>query len=80
MTIDLHGYNVEETTSMVLNALFHFENDPFDSVLKIITGKGSGAVKLTVLNLLDEENWIYHDQGHSIAIFRSENFLDEFEE
>ena len=44
MTIDLHGFNVEEATATLINALFSFRLDKYDNKLEIITGNGQGII------------------------------------
>ncbi|MBU4690681.1 Smr/MutS family protein [Mycoplasma sp. ES3157-GEN-MYC] len=57
-SIDLHGFSVEEATSRILLALQYAEEQDYD-YLDIITGHGTGAMKVTVENLLNEENYDY---------------------
>lgn len=74
MTIDLHGFNVEEATATLINALFSFRLDKYDNKLEIITGNGQGIIWSTVLDLLDEERIFYQTTAfYKIIIFKSDN-------
>lgn len=72
MTIDLHGFNIEEATATLTNALFSFDCDKYEKVLKIICGKGQGIIELTVLNLLDKDGWVYIKNGCEVIVYKDE--------
>lgn len=59
MELDLHGLNVEEATIQILTTLFSFDNDEFSYELTVITGHGTSAMKITLLNIIDEESYKY---------------------
>lgn len=59
MELDLHGLNVEEATIQILTTLFSFDNDEFSYELTVITGNGTSAMKITLLNIIDEESHKY---------------------
>ena len=75
MTIDLHGFNVEQTLSELSLAIFSFQHDEYEQQLEIITGKGQKVVLLTTLDYLDEEGIYYHldDRRHRVIIYKHEN-------
>ncbi len=56
MTLDLHGLNVEEATSKITLELFSFKNNEYETELKVITGKGTGTLQITFLDLMDQED------------------------
>lgn len=72
MNIDLHGLNVEEATAVLMNALFSFSSS-FDYKLEIITGKGEGILKMTVLNILDDEGYEYKSEEGRVIVYKSED-------
>ncbi|WP_051630133.1 Smr/MutS family protein [Mycoplasma simbae] len=53
--IDLHGYNVEQAISRIILGMLNAQDQGYDNVL-IITGNGTGAMKLTVEEYLTSEN------------------------
>ncbi|MGL6125386.1 MAG: Smr/MutS family protein [Metamycoplasmataceae bacterium] len=55
MKLDLHGFSVEEATAQITMAFFSFKNNEYETELTIITGKGTGAMQTTFLNLIEEE-------------------------
>ncbi|QJG66799.1 Smr/MutS family protein [Mycoplasma phocoenae] len=76
--IDLHGLDIQEVTSKVLNAIYSLNNSNDDSV-ELITGKGTGALKLRVEELLDEEgvDWDYYNaDGTSFIVYKT--YDDEY--
>ncbi|RMA79075.1 Smr domain-containing protein [Metamycoplasma subdolum] len=66
--IDLHGLSVSQATAKVLNALFEFNEDSYLDFLDIMVGNGTGALKLQVETLLEEEGYsfTYLNQTHSL--------------
>ena len=75
MTIDLHGFNVEQTVAQLAHAIFSFQHDQYEQQLEIITGRGQKVVFETTLDYLDEEGIYYHldDRCHRIIIYKHEN-------
>ncbi|MBU4691207.1 Smr/MutS family protein [Mycoplasma zalophi] len=74
--IDLHGYTVQKATAAVLNALFEFNNDDYTRSLEIITGNGTGSLKLLVADILDKEGyyWKYNNsQQSSIIVLKNKS-------
>ncbi|MCU4117425.1 Smr/MutS family protein [Mycoplasma zalophi] len=72
--IDLHGYTVQKATASVLNALFEFDNNDYEHSLEIITGNGTGSLKLLVADILDKEGyyWRYNNlQQSSIIVLKN---------
>ncbi|QJR44423.1 Smr/MutS family protein [Mycoplasma miroungirhinis] len=72
--IDLHGYNITKATAAVLNALFEFDNNSYENSLEIITGNGTGSLKLLVSDILDKEGyyWKYNNsQQSSILVLKN---------
>ncbi len=57
MELDLHGLSVEEATSKILLELMSFTSNEYETELLVITGRGTGAMQTTFLNMMDE----YHD-------------------
>lgn len=76
--IDLHGYNIDEATAKLMSALFSFDNDHYARTLKIICGRGSGAIKNRVLTILDQEDRKYIARDVEVIIFKNDN-NDEFD-
>ncbi|MGP1451267.1 MAG: Smr/MutS family protein [Metamycoplasmataceae bacterium] len=75
--INLHYLNVNEATPIIYNSLLEFKNDNFIYELNIITGKGTGALKLTVLEILDKDfpnlKYIEQNNGGSILVRKFNN-------
>ncbi len=59
MKLDLHGLNVEEATSKITLGLFSFIQDDYETELTVITGKGTGTIQTTFLNLMEEEDSLF---------------------
>ncbi len=87
MTLDLHGYTVEEATSQILVALISFDAS-WESELVIITGKGMNFIMNATLNLLDEEQRVYEVREAKVIVYKnfkrpddkfeiSSNWIDE---
>ncbi|VEU60832.1 Smr domain-containing protein [Mycoplasmopsis bovigenitalium] len=57
--IDLHGNNVEQAISKLILGLFQAKEQDYD-YLEIITGKGTGAMQVTVEQFLEDENLEYY--------------------
>ncbi|MGL4343370.1 MAG: Smr/MutS family protein [Metamycoplasmataceae bacterium] len=68
MELDLHGLSVVEATSRVVSALFSFEEQDYEDELIIICGKGTGAIKISVIEILDEEDYYYEEINDGGAI------------
>ncbi|WP_373435402.1 Smr/MutS family protein [Metamycoplasma equirhinis] len=72
--IDLHGLRTSEAISTVLNALYELENDsPNQNYLDIVVGVGTGALRLSVEELLDNENYRYeftNSNKSSIRVYK----------
>ncbi|MGL5617588.1 MAG: hypothetical protein ACRCWU_00840 [Metamycoplasmataceae bacterium] len=62
MQLDLHGYNIEAATSTIMMAFLSFLNDEYATELMVITGKGTQAMKITFLNLIDQENDLFYEE------------------
>ena len=56
MELDLHGLSVEEATSRISMSLWSFEQDDYETELRVITGRGTGAMQTTFLNIVDEHD------------------------
>ncbi|MDK2819293.1 MAG: Smr/MutS family protein [Mycoplasmataceae bacterium] len=54
MELDLHGLNVEEATSKIEMALYSLDTSINDNELIVITGKGSGTMNMTFLNIIEK--------------------------
>ncbi len=55
MELDLHGLSVEEATGKITMALISFELDDYATELVVVTGRGTGAMQTTFLNLMDDD-------------------------
>ncbi|WP_406613711.1 Smr/MutS family protein [Mycoplasma corogypsi] len=82
--IDLHGYQTEEATIIVENALFDYQNHKVDHIT-FVTGKGGKVMETVVGNLLDKKRitYSYQNQGGAIIVSRHLNdylIFDEDEE
>ncbi|MGL5732502.1 MAG: Smr/MutS family protein [Metamycoplasmataceae bacterium] len=62
MELDLHGYNVEDATAAIMMAFFSFQSSEYQTELLVITGKGTHAIRVTFLNLIDQENDLYYEE------------------
>lgn len=70
MEIDLHGYNIEQATATVINALFEFDSNHYINSLKIITGHGEKIINITVLNILEKEYRKYKEGNGFFIVYR----------
>lgn len=75
MTIDLHGFSVDDAIATLMNALFEF-NLNSHAKLEIITGKGEYILFNEVRRILEQENYEYEELTGKIIVYRNE---DEFE-
>lgn len=74
MEIDLHGLNVEEATSKIEMALFSFEMNETNNEIIFITGKGSGTINLTFLEIIDNYgNFNYYKLNNRDAYVVTKN-------
>ncbi|APJ38587.1 Smr/MutS family protein [Mycoplasmopsis pullorum] len=79
--VDLHGYQSDEIVGIIYNLIYEFHNDG-NLELLFITGHGRGAVKYTLLNILEKEKIDYQEinQGGAFLIkpqiYSSYNFAD----
>ncbi|MGL5205357.1 MAG: Smr/MutS family protein [Metamycoplasmataceae bacterium] len=62
MELDLHGYNVEDATSAIMMIFISFKESEYETELIVITGKGTQAMKITFLNLIDQEDELYYEE------------------
>lgn len=62
--IDLHGLEVEDLIKVVSNVIYEFKLEKVQKI-HFITGKGTGALKTSLENLLDSEGIYYsvHNNG-----------------
>ena len=67
LSLDLHGKNIKEAAALVQNSFFQFENDETLSILYIVTGKGTGAIKTYVEECLEKDlgneyySWLFDE-------------------
>ena len=54
--LDLHGLSTEEAYAKVQCKFFEFDENIEDEELLIMVGKGTGAMKIVVEDLLDEKS------------------------
>ena len=59
MALDLHGLSVEQATSKISLELYSFTSDEYATELLVITGRGTGAMQTTFLNMIDEYDNLY---------------------
>ncbi|AZG68615.1 Smr/MutS family protein [Mycoplasma struthionis] len=59
LELDLHGLDTIEASSQTLLALYEFKNDEYNDTMDIIVGIGTGALRLTVEEILDKEGYRY---------------------
>lgn len=57
--LDLHGLSTEEAYAKVQCKFFEFDENIEDEELLIMVGKGTGAMKIVVEDLLDEKSFDY---------------------
>ncbi|WP_406616817.1 Smr/MutS family protein [Mycoplasmopsis adleri] len=75
--VDLHGLTVQEALSKVMLAWDDaFEN--YCDELQVITGKGSGALKTSVEDMLIKEGHQYYEEPDTSSFII--NITDEVEE
>lgn len=57
--LDLHGLSTEEAYAKVQCKFFEFDENIENEELWIMVGKGTGAMKIVVEDLLDEKSFDY---------------------
>ncbi|MDC8911613.1 Smr/MutS family protein [Metamycoplasma hyosynoviae] len=55
LTLDLHGMDVFKATAVVINKIYEFEENEWAFQLNIICGKGTGALRNLVEDILERE-------------------------
>lgn len=69
--LDLHGYDISKATAVVMNALYELKNSEYDhDYIDIITGNGTGALKLQVESILEKEQCNFYFLNESRSIIR----------
>ncbi|VEU72827.1 recombination and DNA strand exchange inhibitor protein [Mycoplasmopsis gallopavonis] len=58
--VDLHGLETDEAVIIAYQHLLEFQKNQIDSLV-FITGKGTGALKTVIANLLDKEKSNIHE-------------------
>ncbi|UUD35738.1 Smr/MutS family protein [Mycoplasmopsis caviae] len=84
-TIDLHGLSVEAATSKIILALDEARSNQL-TLLTIITGYGSGTLRTITIDLIEQENLDYIEEGPSVIVYllndsnldTDNDFFDEY--
>ncbi|UVD81580.1 DNA mismatch repair protein MutS [Mycoplasma iguanae] len=68
--VELHYLTEQEAYGPILNALFEMENDQNIISILFITGKGSGAMKTVLENVLEENSYEWFFENNNTGAYR----------